>query len=160
YTKVIFPDLVTAVNDLPENPRLTGTVTKNVARLILAKAYLTYGWWLENPEGIPTYPEAPRNDPNGNGASFYFQEAYDLAMDGIQNPGPYGLLEYFYDVHEGSNDRHQEMMLYADRTQDNEQFNGAPVTGWGTTSNSANTAVWMATSNYTTISVDGVPAVQ
>src|SRR5690606_40681027 len=97
----------------------------------LDKAYLTYGWWLENPEGIPTYPEAPRNDPDGNGASFYFQEAYDLAMDGIQNPGPYGLLEYFYDVHEGSNDRHQEMMLYADRTQDNEQFNGAPVTGWG-----------------------------
>ncbi|WP_318342886.1 RagB/SusD family nutrient uptake outer membrane protein [Flagellimonas baculiformis] len=160
YTKAIFPDLVTAVNDLPENPRLTGTVTKNVARLMLAKAYLTYGWWLENPEGIPTYPETPRNDPDGNGASFYFQEAYDLAMEGIQNPGPYGLLEYFYDVHDGANDRHQEMMLYADRTPDNEQFNGAPVVGWGTTSNSANTAVWMATSNYTTISVDGVPAVQ
>jgi hypothetical protein len=39
--------------------------TKNVARLMLAKAYLTYGWWLQNPNGIPTYPEAARTDPDG-----------------------------------------------------------------------------------------------
>ena len=69
YTKAIFPDLVTAVNDLPENPRLTGAVSKNVARLFLAKAYLTYAWWLENPNNIPTYPEAPRTDPDGHDAS-------------------------------------------------------------------------------------------
>ena len=40
----IFADLEKAVADLPENPRLTGAVTKNVARLFLSKAYLTYAW--------------------------------------------------------------------------------------------------------------------
>jgi hypothetical protein len=33
------------VADLPENPRLTGTATKNLGRLYLSKAYLTYAWW-------------------------------------------------------------------------------------------------------------------
>src|SRR5688500_10829037 len=36
YTKGIFPDLITAVNDLPATPRVTGGVTKTVARLYLA----------------------------------------------------------------------------------------------------------------------------
>ena len=54
YTKCIFPDLEKALANLPDNPRLTGTVTKNVARLYLSKAYLTYAWWLENPNNIPT----------------------------------------------------------------------------------------------------------
>ena len=36
YTKCIFPDLEKAVNDLPDNPRLTGTATKNLARLYLS----------------------------------------------------------------------------------------------------------------------------
>ena len=62
YTKCIFPDLEKAVADLPENPRLTGTATKNLARLYLSKAYLTYAWWLENPNNIPTYPDT--NDRN------------------------------------------------------------------------------------------------
>lgn len=159
YTKAIFPDLMSAVNDLPDNPRLTGTVTKNVARLFLAKAYLTYGWWLENPNGVPTYPEAARNDPDGNNPSFYFQQAYNLAVEGINNPGPYRLLDYFYDVHLATNDRHEEMMLYADRTEDSQIYNGADL-GFSGTDNPANTAVWMVTSNYTTISVDGVAAVQ
>ena len=57
YTKAIFPDLLTAVDDLPETGRVTGGVTKTAARLFLAKAYLTYGWWLENPNNIPTYPQ-------------------------------------------------------------------------------------------------------
>ena len=61
YTKAIFPDLLTAVNDLPDDGRLTGTVTKTVARLFLSKAYLTYAWWLENPNNIPTYPETCKN---------------------------------------------------------------------------------------------------
>jgi starch-binding outer membrane protein, SusD/RagB family len=56
YTKAIFPDLLTAINDLPETGRVTGGATKTVARLYLAKAYLTYGWWLKNPNNIPTYP--------------------------------------------------------------------------------------------------------
>lgn len=159
YTRAIFPDLEAAVNDLPDNPRLTGAVTKNVARLILSKAYLTYGWWLENPNNIPTYPEAPRTDPDGHDPQFYFQEAYDTAIAGIENPGPYRLLDCFYDVHVATNDRHAEMMLYADRTEESQLYNGADL-GWSGTDGSANTAVWMVTSNYTTISVDGVSAVQ
>ena len=55
YTKAVFPDLKTAVTELPDKPRVTGGVTKTVARLYLSKAYLTYGWWLENPNNIPTY---------------------------------------------------------------------------------------------------------
>src|SRR5690606_36832420 len=52
YTKAIFPDLLTAVNDLPNEGRVTGGTTKTLARLYLAKAYLTYAWWLENPNNI------------------------------------------------------------------------------------------------------------
>src|SRR5215217_2331377 len=91
YTKAIFPDLVAAVNELPDAPRLTGTATKTLARLMLAKAYLTYAWWLENPNNIPTYPDTPRVDPDGHNAQWYFQKAYDLALEGINNPGSYGL---------------------------------------------------------------------
>ncbi|WP_228851424.1 RagB/SusD family nutrient uptake outer membrane protein [Aegicerativicinus sediminis] len=160
YTKAIFPDLEDAVNDLPDNPRLTGTVTKNVARLFLAKAYLTYGWWLENPNSIPTYPEASRTDPDGNSPSYYFQGAYDVAMDGINNPGPYRLLDCFYDVHVATNDRHEEMLFYSDRTEESQIYNEADL-GWsGTDGGGPNTAVWMVTPNYTTITVDGVSAVQ
>ncbi|MFI1744896.1 RagB/SusD family nutrient uptake outer membrane protein [Thalassobellus sediminis] len=159
YTKAIFPDLNTAINDLPDNPRLTGTVTKNVARLTLAKAYLTYAWWLENPNNIPTYPEVARTDPDGQNAAYYFQQAYNISATAIDNPGPYALQEYFYDVHLASNDRHSEMMLYADRTEESQIYNGASL-GWSGTGGSANTAAWMVTSNYTSIRVDGVAAVQ
>lgn len=69
YTKAIFPDLNKALSDLPDNPRVIGGVTKNVARLYLSKAYLTYGWWLENPNNIPTYPECDRIDPDGHDAA-------------------------------------------------------------------------------------------
>ena len=74
YTKAIFPDLLTAIENLPANPRVTGGVTKTVARLYLAKAYLTYAWWLKNPNNIPTYPECQRTDPNGhdNGGSLSY----------------------------------------------------------------------------------------
>ena len=40
----IFGDLNTAINNLPETPRVPGAATKNVARLVLAKAYLAYAW--------------------------------------------------------------------------------------------------------------------
>lgn len=159
YTKAIFPELITAINDLPESPRLTGTVTKNVARLHLAKAYLTYAWWLENPNNIPTYPDTPRTDLDGKDAAYYYQQAYNLSLEGINNPGDYALQEYFYDVHVGSNDRHSEMMLYADRTEESQIYNGGDL-GWSGTDAGTNTAVWMVTSNYTSISVDGVAAVQ
>lgn len=37
YTKAVFPDLKTAITNLPDNPRVTGGVTKTVARLYLSK---------------------------------------------------------------------------------------------------------------------------
>ncbi len=152
YTKAIFPDLMTAVNDLPATPRVTGAVTRNVARLYLAKAYLTYGWWLQNPNNIPTYPDAPRTDPDGKNAQWYFQEAYNVAVQGIDDPGPYALQNTFYDIHVGGNDRNSEMMLYADHTDQSEFYNGAPLTGFQSElGNGRNSAVWMVTWNYTVI---------
>lgn len=157
YTIGVFPDLITAIQDLPENPRVVGGVTKNVARLALAKAYLTYAWWLENPNNVPTYPETTRTDPDGLSVSQYFQKAYDIAVEGIDNPGPYGLQDYFYDLHLGSNDRNSEEMFYADHTETSEFYNGDNLT-WGGGA-AANIAAWMVTWNYTVIrsstSMDG-----
>ncbi len=150
YTRAIFPDLLIAVNDLPEVGRYTGTVTKNVARLFLAKAYLTYGWWLENPNNIPTYPETSRTDPDGYNAQWYFQQAYDIATTAIDNPGPYGLMPTFYELHKGGNERNKEMMLYADHTQTSEKYNGASLT-YGSGGGADNFAAWMMTWNYTEI---------
>lgn len=150
YTKVIFPDLVKAVNDLPESPRVIGGVTKNVARLYLSKAYLTYGWWLQNPNNIPTYPEASRTDLDGNDANWYFQQSYNLAVEAIQNPGPYELQETFYDVNWAPNDRNSEIMLYADHTEDSEYYNEGSLT-YGSGWSPDNFAVWMMTWNYTNI---------
>jgi hypothetical protein len=157
YTKAIFPDLLQAINDLPSAPRVIGGVTKTVARLYLAKAYLTYAWWLENPNNIPTYPQSPRTDPDGKNAAFYFQNAYNVATQAIDNPGTFsgsstfGLENTFYDVHVGGNDRNREMLLYADHTQENEFYNGACITcGFDTEAgNGRNSAVWMVTWNYT-----------
>lgn len=156
YTKAIFPDLLKAVNDLPDAPRLTGALTKTVARLYLAKAYLTYGWWLENPKNIPTYPAAERTDPNGKNAKWYFQQAYDIAVQGIDNAGTnFQLLPYFYDVNLGSNDRNKEMLLYADHTEASDLYNGDNVTGWGSGSSPGSFAGWFPTWNYTEIRSSG-----
>jgi hypothetical protein len=146
YTKCIFPDLEKAVNDLPENPRLTGTATKNLARLILSKAYLTYAWWLENPNNIPTYPECTRESGQ---AQNYFQKAYDTAMQAINNPGPYALQPTFYDVNVATNDRNSEIMLYADHDEDEKYGNGGTGYGWGSGGSPENFAYWMETWNYT-----------
>lgn len=150
YTKAIFPDLLRAVQDLPATSRLTGTANKTLARLYLAKAYLTYGWWLENPENIPTYPETPRTDPDGRNAAYYFQQAYDVAVAAINDhPGTIGLEEFFYDVNLGSNDRNKEMLLYADHTQESDLYNGHPVNEFGPGSSPGSFAPWFATWNYT-----------
>ena len=142
----IFSDLEKAVADLPENPRLTGTVTKNVARLYLSKAYLTYAWWLENPNNIPTYPEAQRNSGE---AQSYFQKAYDTAKQAIDNPGPYKLQPTFYDVNVATNDRNSEIMLYADHDENEKYGNGGAGYGWGSGGSPENFAYWMETWNYT-----------
>ena len=146
YTKCIFPDLEKAVADLPENPRLTGTATKNLARLYLSKAYLTYAWWLENPNNIPTYPETSRD---ASQAQSYFQKAYDTAKAAIDNPGPYKLQPTFYDVNVATNDRNSEIMLYADHDEDEKYGNGGAGYGWGSGGSPENFAYWMETWNYT-----------
>ena len=146
YTKCIFPDLEKALADLPDNPRLTGTATKNLARLYLSKAYLTYAWWLENPNNIPTYPECSRD---AGQASSYFQKAYDMAKAGIDNPGPYGLQPTFYDVNVATQDRNKEIMLYADHDEDEKFGNGGVGYGWGSGGSPENFAYWMETWNYT-----------
>ncbi|ALJ01087.1 starch-binding protein [Rufibacter tibetensis] len=150
YTKAIFPDLLQAVNDLPTNPRVIGGATKTLARLYLAKAYLTYAWWLENPNNIPTYPATPRTDPNGRNAQYYYQQAYDLAVAGIENPGPFRLQATYYDVNLAQNDRNSELMLYADHTETSELYNGGSLT-FGTGNSPDNFAGWMMTWNYTNI---------
>ena len=142
----IFSDLEKAVADLPENPRLTGTATKNLARLYLSKAYLTYGWWLENPNNIPTFPECTREAGQANS---YFQKAYDTAMAAINNPGPYALQPTFYDVNVATNDRNSEIMLYADHDEDEKYGNGGAGYGWGSGGSPENFAYWMETWNYT-----------
>ena len=142
----IFSDLEKAISDLPENPRLTGTVTKNVARLFLSKAYLTYAWWLENPNNIPTYPECSRNSGE---AKAYFQKAYETAKTAISNPGPYKLQTTFYDVNVATNDRNSEIMLYADHDEDEKFGNGGAGYGWGSGASPENFAYWMETWNYT-----------
>ncbi len=155
YTKAIFPDLLKAVQDLPEQPRATGAAAKNTARKFLAEAYLTYGWWLENPKQIPTYPECQRTDPDGHNAAWYFQQAYDVAVAAIENPGAYGLCDTYYDVTRYTNDRNQEMLLFADHTTESAQYSGMTESGssWGYAGGSSpdNFAGWMANWNYPTM---------
>ncbi|SNC61151.1 Starch-binding associating with outer membrane [Hymenobacter gelipurpurascens] len=150
YTKAVFPDLLQAITDLPATPRVIGGATKTLARLYLAKAYLTYAWWLENPNNIPTYPAAQRVDPAGKNAQYYYQQAYDVAIAGIENPGPFRLQPTYYDVHLATNDRNAEMMLYADHTESSELYNGGSLT-FGSGGAPDNFAGWMMTWNYTNI---------
>jgi len=150
YTKAIFPDLKLAVEQLPEKGRVTGGATKTLARLMLAKAYLTYGWWLENPKDVPTYPESSRTDPDGHDAAWYFQQAYNVAAEGIDNPGSFKLLDYYYDVHLGSNDRNAEVLLYADHTETSEFYDGQSHSYFSGGA-PGNQIVWFVTWNYTLI---------
>lgn len=155
YTKAIFPDLLTAIDKLPETPRLTGSASKNLARLSLSKAYLTYAWWLENPKNIPTYPEAQRTDPDGHNAAWYYQQAYDVALAAINNPGPYGLQPTFYDVNVATNDRNSEIMLYADHNENEKYGNGGNGYGWGNGNSPENFAYWMTSWNYGLLTAKG-----
>ena len=112
----------------------------------LSKAYLTYAWWLENPNNIPTYPECSRDASQANS---YFQKAYDTAMQAINNPGPYALQPTFYDVNVATNDRNSECMLYADHDEDEKYGNGGSGYGYGSGGSPDNFAYWMTTWNYT-----------
>lgn len=145
YTKSVFPDLEKAVADLPENPRLVGALTKTVARLFLANAYLTYGWWLENPQGIDTYPAT--SNRNAGQANEYYQKAYTVATTAISNPGPYKLQETFYDVNFWQNDRNAEWLLWADHNVDDDLYNGGGL-GWGNGGAPENFGGWFTQWNY------------
>lgn len=154
FTKAVFPDLRLACDSLPETPRTTGAVTRTVARKYLAEAYLTYAWWLQNPHNIPTYPECNRTDPDGHDAQWYFQQAYDVAVAALKNPGPYGLEDTFYDVTNYKNDRNKEILLWADHTPESDLYNGMTESGgsWSYASGASpdNFAGWMANWNYGT----------
>lgn len=154
YTKAIFPDLLIAVNDLPSVGRVTGGVTKTVASLYLAKAYLTYAWWLENPNNIPTYPASPRVDPDGHNAAWYYQQAYNVATTAINNPGNFKLLPTYYEVNLGSNDRNAEILLYADHTELSEFYNASSLS-YASGNAPDNFAGWMMTWNYPNIRSSG-----
>ena len=151
YTKGVFPDLIQATKDLPVVGRVTGGLTKTAARLMLSKAYLTYGWWLQNPNNIPTYPATNRTDPDSHDANWYFQQAYDVATTAIDDPGSFFKLQpTYYDVNVGSNDRNSEIVLYADHTQNSEKYNGGSLTN-GSGGAPDNFAGWMMTWNYPTL---------
>lgn len=157
YTQAVFPDLKTAIDNLPDAGRVTGGVTKTAARLYLAKAYLTYGWWLQNPGNIPTYPDSQRTDPDGHDAAWYFQQAYNIALDGINNPGRFGLQPTYYDVNLAQNDRNNEIVLYSDHIQD-EYYNGSSLS-YATGGAPDNFAGWFTTCNYTLVRSSGVTSV-
>lgn len=140
----IFADLVDAEKDLPATGRMTGTATKTAARLVLAQAYLTYAWWLENPKGIPTYPECSRD---ASEAPSYFQKAYDTALAAINDPGPFALQETFRDVSLGPNDRNSEIVLYADHNNISEQYNESSF-GWSNGNAPENFVGWFVIWNY------------
>lgn len=148
YTRAIFPDLLKGIENLPDVGRVQGGATKTLARLYLSKAYLSYAWWLENPNNIPTYPSVDRVDPDGHDASYYYQKAYDMAVEGIDNPGSYALQETYYDVNYGPNDRNSEIMLYADHTEDSEYYNGGSHS-YGSGGAPDNFSIWMVTWDYT-----------
>lgn len=148
YTKCIIPDLQKALENLPDAQRKTGTVCKQTARLFLAKAYLTYAWWLENPEKIDTYPTCDRKDPNGKSSKDYFQLAYDMAKEGINDSNsPFKLMPTYYAAHAGMNDHNAEQMLYADHTQASEEYD-AQNHNYASGSAPDNFCVWFATCNY------------
>ena len=148
YTKAIFKDLEEAVDELPDAPRVIGAVTKTTARLYLAKAYLTYAWWLENPNGIDTYPATSNRDKGQ--AKTYFQKAFQVAktaIDDNKSSKRYALQETYYDVNFWQNDRNNEWLLWADHTVNSDQFNGGGL-GWGNGGAPENFAGWFTQWNY------------
>ena len=160
YTKAIFPDLDSAVANLPSTQRVIGAVTKQTAQLFLAKAYLTYGWWLENPNSIPSYPAesgSPRTDPDGHNPAWYYQQAYDIATSAIQNPGPFGLQPTYYDVNVATNDYNNECMLFSDHTQLSAQYNVSSFT-YGAGGTPDNWSSWFQTWSYPSITSSTSPS--
>ncbi len=103
--EVIFDDLDQAIIDLEGTsyaaPARDRGITKTFAQYLSSKANLTYGWWLRN--------------NNQSGEAAYFQKAYNEATAAINNPAGFGLMQYYWDVNEASQDRNMETLFYADR---------------------------------------------
>ena len=99
------------------------------------------------------------SDPDGHNAGWYYQQAYTVATAAIADPGPYGLMTYYYDVNEGSKDRNKELLLYSDHTEKSELYNGQSLT-YSTGDSGDYFANWMTTWNYTVIRSSGVSSVQ
>ena len=152
--KAIHKDLNDAITNLPDEPRLVGGVTKTVAKLVLAKSYLTFGWWLENPSNIETYPKCDRKDLDGHDKKWYFEESLKLCENAIVNPGPYGLCETFRDVNLAANDRNKEILLWADHTEKSAQYNAGDL-GYGGGGAPDNFSGWMLNWNHGTIAWNG-----
>jgi hypothetical protein len=106
-------------------------------------------WWLENPNNIPTYPECERTDPDGHNAQWYFQQAYNVAVEAIQHPGNFALQTSFYQVNVGTNDRNSEILLYADHTQNSNYYDGGTNFDWANGNAPGNFARWMCRWDYT-----------
>jgi hypothetical protein len=107
YTEAIFPDLEAAVAELPATPRRISATNKIAAQHFLAKAYLTYAWWLDR---------NGKTDPAGKSKEQYYQLAYSVALSAIKNPASFGLQPTFYDVNVATNDYNSEILLCADHT--------------------------------------------
>jgi starch-binding outer membrane protein, SusD/RagB family len=127
YTKCIFPDLLNAVDNLPATPRRTSATNKIAAEHFLAKAYLTYGWWLERNS---------KTDPDGKTPAQYYQLAYDMALTAIKTPAPFGLQPTFRKVNDAKNDYNSEILLCADHTASSYVYDESTSNSWG--SNSSN----------------------
>ena len=125
YTTAIFPDLLKAVEDLPTQARVTSATNKVVAKHMLAKAYLSYGWWLERNSGT---------DPDGKSSAQYFQLAYDYAVDAVQNSGNFGLQSTFREVNLAGNDYNSEVLLCADHTASSYTYDESTANSWGASS--------------------------
>lgn len=122
YAKAILPDLEAAVADLPATPREVTAAGKIAAQHFLAKAYLTYGWWLER---------NAKSDPAGKTPAQYFQLAYNVALEAIKNPSPFALQETFYDVNVATNDYNREILLCADHTASSYLYDESSVGSGG-----------------------------
>jgi hypothetical protein len=81
-----------------------------------------------------------------------------VATFAIDNPGPFGLQPTYYDVHIATNDRNNEMLLYADHTETSEIYNGSSLT-YSPAEGTDNVVYWMMNWNYPTIRSNGVSSV-
>lgn len=127
YTKAILPDLIAASAELPVTPRVITATNQIAAKHFLAKAYLTYAWWLER---------NGKTDPDGKTPAQYYQLAYDVSLDVINNPGDFKLQSTFKDVNLASNDYNKEILLCSDHTASDYKYDESTSNSWGANASS------------------------